>query len=86
LNAGTIVLTTAAVANASSRQIGWTVHETATGKRNMVAAFPGPGRTSAQAILPAGRYIVVLRDGPRTSEREVVVTAGQTTKQELALP
>ena len=86
LNAGTIVLTTQAVANAPSRQIGWTVYETTTGKRNTVAAFPGPGRTRVQTVLPAGRYIVVLYHGARTTEREVTIIAGQTMKQELALP
>lgn len=86
LNAGTMVLTTQAGADAPARQIGWTVHETTTGKRNMVASFPGPGRTNAQTVLPAGRYIVVLYHGARTTEREVTVIAGQSTKQELALP
>jgi hypothetical protein len=84
LNAGTLELRTEAVANASSRQITWTVHETLSGKRNMVAAFPGS--TSARTVLPAGRYIAVLRQGSRATEREVSVIAGQTTKQELALP
>jgi len=86
LNAGTLELTTPAVANASSRQIGWTVHETTTGKRTMVAAFPGPGRTSANVMLPAGRYIAVLLDGARSTEREVTVVAGQITRQVVALP
>jgi RNA polymerase sigma-70 factor, ECF subfamily len=84
LNAGTLELHTEAVANASSRQITWTVHETLSGKRNMLAAFPGS--TSARTVLPAGRYIAVLRQGSRVTEREVTVIAGQTTKQELALP
>ena len=84
LNAGTLVLQTEAVANATSRQATWTVHETTSGKRNMLAAYPGNAR--AQVVLPAGRYVAVLRQGARIAEREVTVTAGQTTIQKFTMP